>query len=132
MINWKQRYAIAPHADYDRMEYKTPREIISNYEVNMGELSDSPDPENFWQQKLKESKESGLHDDIKKNGLSKPIAVIEYKGGGDGNVADKEIFEGHHRLISSLEIASDKPIPVKILTDNPYFYPRSTYNNGDL
>lgn len=157
MINWKQRYAIAPHADYDRIEHMTPRDIMSNYNVRPMEhyftlfpsgpgepgkhnppwnkmdyysptlgtgLEDDEDYDLqterpttkkwFWVVKREESRRLGLYDDIKKNGLQKPIAVVEHKGTGE-----KYIYEGHHRLISCHDLDPDKPIPVKILTSFP-------------
>jgi hypothetical protein len=125
-MNWNTRYA--NEIPY-KLIYMTPREILKTHEVNEGELGDtlghtnSTDPlKDFWNKKLKDAKESGLFDDIKKNGLVKPVTVIHYEGLHPGdNLPPREIFEGHHRLISSYHIAPDRPISVRVLSDNPYY-----------
>ena len=129
-MNWKQRYSIVPQAEYSHIIEMTPREILSTHEVNDGEFmnTDSQSDEDFWNKKLKKSKDSGLYDDIKANGVKNPISVIHYKG-SDRGVAPQEIFEGHHRLISAYYIAPDKPIPVRIMHDNPYYLKGTTYEH---
>jgi len=154
--HWKQRYAIAPKSLWDRIEYMTPREILKTHSVNQGELWDTIDQHNsvapelghpeedindedaFWKIKRLESRDpnydpkhnTSLHERIQKGGLQKPISVIHYQGPPERNIEPKEIFEGHHRLIAAYDIAPDKPIPVRIMHDNPYLNEDWHYQHG--
>ena len=59
--------------------------------------------------KLRESKKSGLHKDIKANGVKEPV-IIDHT---DSDYPEGMIAQGHHRIASAVNINPNMPIKVE-------------------
>ena len=63
----------------------------------------------IYTRKLRESKKTGLHKDIKAHGVKEPVEIDHT----DPDYPKGFVWEGHHRIASAVEINPHMPIPVK-------------------
>jgi hypothetical protein len=56
--------------------------------------------------KVRESKKSGLYEDIKQNGVKKPVEL------GQGYGPGIKVLDGHHRVASAMSIDPNMLVPV--------------------
>jgi len=104
----------------------TPREILKKHAFRYADTRDENGTihGNRWvlRKKLREAKESGLYDDIKQNGMQKPIWVDSEPGSEIVYLGKQPIVQGHHRLACLLKLAPDTPVRVEYASDdyNPY------------
>jgi len=68
--------------------------------------------ESIMSRKLREAKKSGLHKDIKANGVKEPV-VIDHT---DSDYPEGMIAQGHHRIAAAVDINLDMPVKVKHIT----------------
>ena len=80
------------------------RDPLDEVEImdDFGRTHITSEPEDVWDQKLYEAEESGLADDIAKNGVEKPVTLSR-----------DYVLDGHHRSIASYVYAPEKWVPVE-------------------
>lgn len=83
--------------------FMTAREL---YKLPMMDEPGYHSKEQMIKEKLEESKHSGLHEKIRKQGVQKPVKVFNDDDG-------QYLWDGHHRVVSAKKINSNMLVPVE-------------------
>ena len=83
--------------------YMTAREI---HDLPMGDEPGYHSKEQLIKEKLEESKQAGLHNQIKEQGVRTPVAIHNDDDG-------QYLWDGHHRVVSANKINPNMLIPVE-------------------
>lgn len=93
-----------------REQYWPNFEDIQHADRHVGTGSDDDVVNSVWDRKLKESKESGLYEDIKDLGVRIPVTVEDNPW--PGAPSKPQVYGGHHRIAAAYDINPDMLIPV--------------------
>jgi hypothetical protein len=69
-----------------------------------------------YRSKLQESKDSGLYESIKKEGIKNPIVLQQRKNRLISKIFKPQIFDGTHRLVTMHDIDPNAQVPVVFKT----------------
>lgn len=81
--------------------FMSPREIVRQFRP--GDAPSGPERAQLFSRKLAEARASGLHHSVAEEGVRQPIDLAHGEG---------VVLEGHHRLVSAMDTAPDRLIPV--------------------
>jgi hypothetical protein len=104
-----QEHNVNTHQRMKAIELTLPKHASHG---DLFEYGDTYDEEAFddahnemYEDKVSQAKESGLYDDIKKNGVKEPVWV-SFSG------EKPEVVDGHKRVFSAFDVDMDMEVPV--------------------
>ena len=99
-------------ADFGKVGYKDARDI--GHEYDHLETKDQSFEDYMREKKLSRSKEMGLHDSIRSEGVRTPVRLYIDSDRPDLNPT---VVSGHHRIFSAADINPDMDVPVEYTQD---------------